>query len=106
MYSALDIVDAAILAKIPVLTFAKVYFLVGGKLQLGWFRELIRMQPINHNWEALARAVFRDDIDKQQRNLSLGIINYKIMSRKPIPIINNFQEKLRLFVEVSLELIM
>jgi glutamate dehydrogenase len=74
MFAALDIVEAALENNSPVLDMAQVYFELGNILKLGWFGEMISKQPVNNNWEALARAGFRDDVDKQQRNLSLLIL--------------------------------
>ena len=74
MFSFLDIIEAAGVHNLPVLQVASVYYAIGAKLKLSWFRELIKAQPIDSHWEALARASFRDDVDKQQRNLAIGIL--------------------------------
>lgn len=75
MFSALDIIEAATLNKYPIEQVAAIYFAIGRKLELGWFRELIKKHSISNHWEALARASFRDDLDRQQRNLTIGIMN-------------------------------
>ena len=75
MFSALDIVEAASQHKFKTSQVAAVYYAVGSRLQLDWFRELIKNHPISNHWEALARAMFRDDLDKQQRNLTIIIIH-------------------------------
>ncbi len=74
MFSALDMVEAASFEKRTVLEVAQVYFSIGAKLELGWFRELIKNKFVNNHWEALARATFRDDVDRQQRNLAIAIL--------------------------------
>lgn len=74
MFSALDIIEAATTRKLSVQQVAAVYFRVGTKLKLGWFREQIKKQPIRNHWEAHARAAFRDDCDRQQRNLTISIL--------------------------------
>lgn len=74
MFSALDIIEAATTRKLTVQQVAAVYFRVGTKLKLGWFREQIKKQPIRNHWEAHARAAFRDDCDRQQRNLTISIL--------------------------------
>lgn len=74
MFSVLDIVEAATLNKFPVVQVAAIYYAVGERMQLGWFRELIKNRPVNNHWEALARAAFRDDLDRQQRNLTISIM--------------------------------
>lgn len=75
MFSALDIVEAATINKFPVEKVATIYYAVGTRLQLGWFRELIKNHAVSNHWEALARATFRDDLDRQQRNLTVNIMH-------------------------------
>ncbi len=74
MFTALDIVEATRENNFDIQEVAKVYFAVGTKLQLGWFGELIKKQAVSNYWEALARAAFRDDVDKEQRNLAVNIL--------------------------------
>ena len=47
---------------------------------MGWFREQIKKQPIRNHWEAHARAAFRDDCDRQQRNLTISILRQQDIS--------------------------
>lgn len=75
MFSALDIVEASGINKFPVEKVATIYYAVGTRLQLGWFRELIKNHAVDNHWEALARATFRDDLDRQQRNLTVNIMH-------------------------------
>lgn len=75
MFTALDIVEAALENNYDVLEVANIYFAVGSTLKLGWFGEMIKKQPVRSYWEALARAGFRDDVDKQQRNLAISILS-------------------------------
>ncbi len=75
MFSSLDIVEAANAENYPVIQMAAIYYAIGNKLELGWFRELIKRHAINNHWEALARATFRDDLDRQQRNLTISILH-------------------------------
>ncbi len=74
MFVSLDIVEAAIKHSLNIQEVAKTYFAIGVELELGWFGELIKKQPVRNYWEALARAAFRDDVDKQQRNLTVHIL--------------------------------
>ncbi len=76
MFSALDIVEAATVHQFPVEKVAAIYFVIGGRLQLGWFRELIKKQAVGNHWEALARATFRDDLDRLQRSLTVSIMHH------------------------------
>jgi glutamate dehydrogenase len=74
MCSALDIVDAAQKYELSLEPLAAVYFNIGSRLDLGWFREQIKMHPVTNHWDALARSAFRDDLDRQQRNLAIGVM--------------------------------
>lgn len=74
MFTALDIVEATRQNNFDVQEVAKVFYKVGSRLQLGWFGELIKRQPVKNYWEALARAAYRDDVDKEQRNLTVNIL--------------------------------
>ncbi|MBS0289484.1 MAG: NAD-glutamate dehydrogenase [Proteobacteria bacterium] len=74
MFSALDIVDAAISHNLPVENVTITYYAVGARLELGWFREQIKLHPVANHWDSLARAAIRDDLDRQQRNLTVAIM--------------------------------
>jgi len=74
MFSALDIVEAATQYKFMVEKVAVVYYRIGIRLKLGWFRDLIKRQPITSHWESIARATFRDDLDRLQCNLTVSIL--------------------------------
>lgn len=74
MFSALDIVDAAITHDLSVEQVTITYYAVGARLELGWFREQIKLHPVTNHWDSLTRAAIRDDIDKQQRNLTVAIM--------------------------------
>ncbi len=74
MFSALDIVDAAITHNLPVENVTITYYAVGARLELGWFREQIKQHPVSNHWDSLARAAIRDDLDRQQRNLTVAIM--------------------------------
>jgi glutamate dehydrogenase len=76
MHSSLDIVETAITHHLDISMVVSVYFSVGDKLELSWFREQIKNRPVNNHWEALARAAFRDDVDRQQSLLTVSIINF------------------------------
>lgn len=74
MFSALDIVDAAMLYKLPVESVIITYYAVGSRLELGWFREQVKRHPVTSHWDALARAAIRDDLDRQQRVITVAIM--------------------------------
>ena len=74
MFASLDVVEAAMINKLPVTTVGSVYYAIGTKLQLEWFRALINQIAVKDHWDALARAALRDDADRQQRNLTVNIL--------------------------------
>ena len=53
---------------------AKAYFAVGSALDLTWYLQQISNLPVENNWQALAREAFRDDIDWQQRAITVSVL--------------------------------
>lgn len=74
LLSALDIIEASTWHNFSVEKMIEIYYAVGLRLEFSWFKEQIKEHPVNNHWEALARASFRDDLDRQQRALSEGIM--------------------------------
>tara|TARA_R110002110_G_scaffold195770_1_gene405441 strand:- start:44928 stop:49820 length:4893 start_codon:yes stop_codon:yes gene_type:complete len=74
MFSALDIVDASMLYKLPVESVISTYYAIGGRLELEWFREQVKRHAVANHWDALARAAIRDDLDRQQRIITVAIM--------------------------------
>jgi len=68
---ALDIVEATIESGHSIRLLAKAYFILGELLDINWFREQILMYQVESQWDALARVAFRDDTDRQQRELTM-----------------------------------
>ncbi len=75
LYSALDISAVAREQGKSVNEAAKMYFTLGDRLSLHWFLGQINRQAVENNWQALARASFREDLDWQQRQLTAQVIN-------------------------------
>jgi len=74
LFAALDIVEAATAGKFSLDEVAKVYFELGAKLEINWFRqELLEFETENH-WQALARSAFRDELDNHQRMLAISVL--------------------------------
>lgn len=76
MISALDIIEAAKTRELPLEEVAYAYFKVGDKLKLDWFRDEIDRHMVANTWDALARAACKDDLDRQQRSLTEGVLHY------------------------------
>ncbi|WP_444997987.1 NAD-glutamate dehydrogenase [Aliikangiella sp. IMCC44359] len=79
MFSALDIIEMSKLTGLNISLVAEVYFKLGAKLELHWFLEQINLQPVDNHWQAFARASFREDLDWQQRSLTVAVLH---MSKK------------------------
>ena len=76
MISALDIVEAADIGKLPLLQVAEAYFSIGEELKLDWFREELDKHLVANTWDALARAACKDDLDRQQRTITMAVLRY------------------------------
>ena len=74
MLPVLGIIQAAEVTGRPVTEVAEVYFAVGSHLDLYWFNEEINALTIENHWQALAREAYRDDLDWQQRTLTVGVL--------------------------------
>ena len=75
-FSALDIAQIAELQQRDIDIVSDIYFNLGARLELHWFLEQITEQPVANHWQALARASFREELDWQQRALTLAILRY------------------------------
>lgn len=73
LFSALDIIHAALASNSDVLEMARLHFALGNVLELQWFREQIANYPVNNHWESVAAAVFRDDFDYHQSGLAMEV---------------------------------
>jgi glutamate dehydrogenase len=81
LFSLTDIIEIAHLQEMESSDVAEVYFGIGDFLDLGWIRGLIIAHPTENHWEALSREALRDDLDWQQRQLTLGILGYRNKSK-------------------------
>lgn len=74
LFAALDIVEAAKGDHLSIEQVMSVYFMLGDYLELEWFKAQIIDHPVTTHWDALARAFYRDDLDRQQRDLTIGVL--------------------------------
>ena len=74
LFSALDIAEAAEELNQPVDLVANTYFKLGVKLDLHWFLSQIVRQPVDNHWQAFARAAFREELDWQQRQMTVAVM--------------------------------
>lgn len=77
LYAALGIIEAQETTGQSLDMVANVYYAMGSRLDLTWFGQQINsLTPLTH-WQALAREAFREDLDWQQRALTVGILKLK-----------------------------
>lgn len=74
LYSVLDISTVSKETGTSVKDCATLYFNLGNRLSLHWFLQQINNQTVDNNWQALARAAFREDLDWQQRQLTRQVL--------------------------------
>jgi glutamate dehydrogenase len=74
IFSALDIAAIAAQESKDVDVIANLYFKLGVRLELHWFLEQITRQAVANHWQALARASFREELDWQQRSLTVVVL--------------------------------
>ncbi len=75
MFSALSIIEGAEQTQRSAEDVAATYYKVGCNLDLEWFLEQLNAMPVLSHWQALARETYRDDLDWQQRTLTVSVIN-------------------------------
>ncbi|MGG2396380.1 NAD-glutamate dehydrogenase [Pseudomonas sp. SH1-B] len=74
LYTLLPIIEAADVTGKDASEVATAYFAVGGALELSWYLQQITNLPVENNWQALAREAFRDDLDWQQRAITVSVL--------------------------------
>ena len=74
LLAALDVVEVASSAGIPVEEAASVYFALGESLDLHWLRDQVAALPRDNRWQALSRAALRDDLYAQLSALTLDTL--------------------------------
>lgn len=78
MYTALNIIEVATQNKLDLVKTAQIYFDVGGKFNLVWFRDQIANDSREGHWNTMARLALRDELDSLQKKLSIVILqNHK-----------------------------
>jgi glutamate dehydrogenase len=74
LYTLLPIIEASDVTGQNAVDVAKAFFAVGSKLELTWYLQQISSLAVENNWQALAREAFRDDIDLQQRSITISVL--------------------------------
>lgn len=74
LHEGLSIVRTAQRLKMPLKYTARVHILLGERLALGRFAELVSAIPVGSHWQALAREALRDDLDSHQQRLTESVL--------------------------------
>jgi len=82
LFTSLDIVEATQKYELDLANVAKAYYLIGNRLELNWLREAMNTYIVENLWDELARAGFRDDLDRVQRKLSARLLTMKSREAK------------------------
>ncbi|MBS7661009.1 NAD-glutamate dehydrogenase [Pseudomonas lalucatii] len=75
LYTLLPIIEASdVTGKEPAEVAAAYFAVGGGALELSWYLQQISSLAVENNWQALAREAFRDDLDWQQRAITVSVL--------------------------------
>ena len=96
IFSALDIADIAEQEGKDIDIVAHLYFKLGVRLELHWFLDQITCQSVSNHWQALARASFREELDWQQRSLTVVVLQCDCNMKA-----ENIDDRLNAWMEVN-----
>jgi len=74
LHEGLGIVRTAQRLQVPLKFAARVHILLGERLALGRFMQLVSAMPVGSHWQALAREALRDDLDSHQQRLTESVL--------------------------------
>jgi glutamate dehydrogenase len=74
MFALFDIVEISLAKNISLETAASAYFIVGNFLDLNFIRFHVIQHENQDHWEFLAKESVRDELDKQQRQLTETVL--------------------------------
>ncbi|MEL0067322.1 MAG: NAD-glutamate dehydrogenase [Gammaproteobacteria bacterium] len=98
IFSGLDIVEMAKSSGEDTNVVAELYYKLGAKLELHWFLDQIVLQPVENHWQAFARSAFREELDWQQRGLTVAVLQLTDSSANP-------EQRLRGWINENRELL-
>ncbi len=77
LHCALDLVETATAARLPVGFAAKAYFDIGERIGLTWVKDQIETLPAEGHWQAVARSTLSDNLFALQRRITGAILACK-----------------------------
>lgn len=90
LFSVLDLAQVAEIENRPVEVVARLYYQLGYKFELHWFLTQIINQAVTNHWQALARASYREELDWQQRAISIVLLNSAPTAKDADKILDNW----------------
>ena len=99
LLTAFDIIEAANQNELPVADVAKVYYAIDKKLDLGWIRSQIVAHVVETHWDGLTREALRDDLDSQQRLLTISILKHVDKNGDMKKQINSWMKQYQIMVD-------
>lgn len=94
LFTSLDIVEASKKYSLDLFDVAKAYYLIGNRLELNWLRELMNSYVVENQWDELARAGFRDDLDRVQHKLCARVLSMKLREKQD----KNIEERIEIWI--------
>ena len=76
-FSALDIIEVARSRGVTVTDAAAVFFALADRLGIDWIRDRVLDLPRDNEWQTLARAALRDDLQLEQRELTADVLRMR-----------------------------
>jgi len=80
-------------------TVGYAYFHLGARVSLHWFLEQINSQPVDNHWQALARTAFREELDWQQRSLTLSMLRGSDPKTDGLQTLDNWLSENKVYVD-------
>ncbi|MHB1948383.1 MAG: NAD-glutamate dehydrogenase [Gammaproteobacteria bacterium] len=93
MYTGLNVIEVATQNNIELLKAANVYFKVGSRFNLVWFRDQIASDSREGHWNNMARLTLRDELDILQKLLTVVIICHNKKEANVDQLIESWVEK-------------
>jgi len=93
LYISLNIIEVATVNKLELIKATQVYFEVGAKFNLVWFRDQISTDSREGHWNSLARLTLRDELDSLQKLLTVVIMRSNKKEKNHVRLIDAWREK-------------
>ncbi|WP_447555762.1 NAD-glutamate dehydrogenase [Vreelandella sp. EE22] len=93
LYAGLGIIQAARTTNEKPQRVAEVFHEVGSRLELPWMIHQVTQLEVRDAWQAQARETFRDDIERQQLALTIGVLKLDAGSRDTQELVDQWLEQ-------------